>query len=139
MNTLVGFNIHRGCLALAARPQERDCPTSTWRMSRALILKASTIPTISAFSGAAAFGVELIVLGPHAATLCIERPSEHPWRPLFKFRSSRQEWPHVIATLRGVGFTVVPSRRIRPRNCATALPSHASRTALCSLAPKAMG
>jgi tRNA G18 (ribose-2'-O)-methylase SpoU len=44
MNEIVGFNIHRGCLALAERPPRRSLD--------------------EIFRSAAAFGVEAVVLGP---------------------------------------------------------------------------
>jgi tRNA G18 (ribose-2'-O)-methylase SpoU len=67
MNTLVGFNIHRGCLALAERPA--PCvldDVSLAALSRVLVLEGVSNPDNvgGLFRNAAAFGVDLVLLGP---------------------------------------------------------------------------
>lgn len=67
MNGLVGFNIHRGCLALARRP-----PTA--RLTPAMPASARSVVVLEGVNNpdnlggiarsAAAFGVDLMVLGP---------------------------------------------------------------------------
>ena len=67
MNGLAGFNIHRGCLALVRRP---DTPTldriAAGPLSRVLVLEGVNNPDNigGLFRSAAAFGIELVVLGP---------------------------------------------------------------------------
>ena len=134
MDTLVGFNIHRGCLALAARPDERELSTDDLSdVSRVLILEGVNNPDNigGIFRSAAAFGVDLVVLGPHcgdplyrkavrtsmAATLQVPFVSAGPW-------------PDAIATLRGAGFDVVA---LTPHSFAqplATLPSPTPRIAL---------
>ena len=115
MNAIAGFNIHRGCLALARR--EKVAASTAVEaltlpigpLSRVLVLEGVNNPDNvgGLFRTAAAFGVELVVLGPScgdplyrkairtsmAATLVV--PFVHA--PL---------WPDAIADLRTDGFTV---------------------------------
>ncbi len=67
MNEIVGFNIHRGCLALAERPPRQtlnQLPIGS--LSRVLVLEGVNNPDNvgGLFRSAAAFGVEAVVLGP---------------------------------------------------------------------------
>ncbi len=67
MNALVGFDIHRGCLALAARP----APVSLEQLPLAIMRRVLVLEGVSnpdniggLFRNAAAFGVDGVVLGP---------------------------------------------------------------------------
>ena len=111
MNDIAGFNIHRGCLALVRRP---STPTldriAAGPLSRVLVLEGVNNPDNvgGLFRSAAAFGVDLVVLGPNtgdplyrkavrtsmAATLIV---------PFVK----APQWPGAITDLRTDGFTVV--------------------------------
>jgi tRNA G18 (ribose-2'-O)-methylase SpoU len=67
MNEVAGFNIHRGCLALAERPAARaltDIPLHT--VQRLVVLENVNNPDNvgGIFRSAAAFGVDAVVLGP---------------------------------------------------------------------------
>lgn len=67
MNEIVGFNIHRGCLALAERPPVptlTDLPLD--RITRLLILEGVNNPDNvgGLFRSSAAFGVDVVILGP---------------------------------------------------------------------------
>jgi tRNA G18 (ribose-2'-O)-methylase SpoU len=121
MNGLAGFNIHRGCLALVRRP-----PTPTLDrvvagpLSRVLLLEGVNNPDNvgGLFRSAAAFGIELVVLGPDSGD------------PLYRkaIRTSMgatlslpfvlaPQWPGAIRDLRTDGFTVValtPNRAAAP-------------------------
>ena len=111
MNGLAGFNIHRGCLALVRRP---DTPTldriAAGPLSRVLVLEGVNNPDNigGLFRSAAAFGIELVVLGPDSGD------------PLYRkaIRTSigatlampfvqAPQWPGAIRDLRLDGFTVV--------------------------------
>lgn len=111
MNAVVGFNIHRGCLALADRPAPRPWPPAdldAWR--RALVLEGVNNPDNvgGLFRAAAALGAAGVVLGPHcgdplyrkairtsmAATLSL--PFITPF-----------DWPWALQDLRRAGLAVV--------------------------------
>jgi tRNA G18 (ribose-2'-O)-methylase SpoU len=121
MTGLAGFNIHRGCLAigrrLAASTLDRII---TGPLGRVLVLEGVNNPDNvgGLFRSAAAFGVELIVLGPDCGD------------PLYRkaIRTSMaaslvvpfvqvQQWPGAIRDLRADGFTVIaltPDRAVAP-------------------------
>jgi len=66
MNGLVGFNIHRGCLALGERPDPRRWPALVSAARRLVVLErvANADNVGSIFRNAAAFGVDAVLLGP---------------------------------------------------------------------------
>jgi tRNA G18 (ribose-2'-O)-methylase SpoU len=111
MNGVVGFNIHRGCLALADRPTPRvlaDTDLETRR--RLLVLEGVNNPDNvgGLFRAGAALGAELVLLGRDcgdplyrkavrtsmAATLCL------PYR-------TATPWPDALAAVRRAGLSVV--------------------------------
>lgn len=111
MNGLAGFNIHRGCLALVKRPATPTLDRiAAGPLFRVLVLEGVNNPDNvgGLFRSAAAFGIELVVLGPNcgdplyrkavrtsmAATLAV---------PFVK----APQWPGAITDLRTDGFTVV--------------------------------
>jgi tRNA G18 (ribose-2'-O)-methylase SpoU len=111
MDGIVGFNIHRGCLAIAERPLERQLgDISLVGHTRLVVLEGVNNPDNvgGIFRSAAAFGVDLIVLGPAcgdplyrkavrtsmAATLDVPYASSGPW-------------PAALDALRAAGFRVL--------------------------------
>jgi len=111
MNQLVGFNIHRGCLALARRPPEAILDAGNLiGLSRLVVLEGVNNPDNvgGIFRSAAAFGVELVVLGPECGD------------PLYRkaVRTSMAaslavpfvvaaDWPATLTTLHDQGFQVM--------------------------------
>jgi tRNA G18 (ribose-2'-O)-methylase SpoU len=96
MDRIVGFNIHRGCLALARRPEVPVLTQQTVATaSRVLVLEGVNNPDNvgGIFRSAAAFGVDIVVLGPGcgdpfyrkairtsmAATLDVPYVESGPW------------------------------------------------------------
>lgn len=70
MDDLVGFNMHRGCLALARRPAQRVLtPETLDEVRRVIVLEGVNNPDNvgGIFRSAAALGAELVVLGPACA------------------------------------------------------------------------
>jgi len=133
MNAIAGFNIHRGCLALAHRPPvEASTPLglsiATGHLSRVLVLEGVNNPDNvgGLFRTAAAFGVELVVLGPSCGD------------PLYRkaIRTSMAstlvvpfvlapQWPGALSDLVADGFSVAA---LTPRHDALPLrdlPRHA--------------
>lgn len=111
MNAIAGFNIHRGCLALAERPAQATLETLPLdRLARVVVMEGVNNPDNvgGIFRSAAAFGVEAVVLGPAsgdplyrkavrtsmAATLAIPFVDAGPW-------------PDAIHTLRAHGLRVL--------------------------------
>ena len=67
MDQIVGFNIHRGCLALAERPVRNVLNAEALtNAARIVVLEGVNNPDNvgGIFRSAAAFGVDLVVLGP---------------------------------------------------------------------------
>jgi len=111
MNGVVGFNIHRGCLGLAARPVAAPAEAHPWTTCRRVVVAegVNNPDNIgSLFRNAAALGAEVIVLGPGcadplyrkairtsmAATLSL------PW-------VVASAWPDALDVLRAAGLAVV--------------------------------
>jgi tRNA G18 (ribose-2'-O)-methylase SpoU len=111
MNEVAGFNIHRGCLALAERPKPRlltDLPLDDVR--RVVVLEGVNNPDNvgGIFRSAAAFDVDAVVLGPAcsdplyrksvrtsmAATLAVPFVDAGPW-------------PDALGVLRAHGLHVI--------------------------------
>ena len=133
MNELVGFNIHRGCLALARRPASTPFdPATLIGLSRIVVLEGVNNPDNigGIFRSAAAFDAQLVVVGPDCGD------------PLYRkaVRTSMAatlavpfvvttNWPAPLDLLRGAGFQVIA---LTPAS--SALPIHdvesAGRTAL---------
>ena len=111
MNAIAGFDIHRGCLALAARPPARTLDRALAEQARrVLILEGVNNPDNvgGLFRSAEAFGVDLVVLGPGCGD------------PLYRkaIRTSMAStlavpfveagaWPEAITMLRGARFQVI--------------------------------
>jgi len=111
MNGLAGFNIHRGCLALVKRPTSPTLDRIVaGPMARVLVLEGVNNPDNvgGLFRSAAAFGIDLVVMGPDCGD------------PLYRkaVRTSMAaslsvpfvlapQWPGAIRDLRADGFTVV--------------------------------
>jgi tRNA G18 (ribose-2'-O)-methylase SpoU len=111
MDGIVGVNIHRGCLAIAERPVEKRLDAvSLSECTRLVVLEGVNNPDNvgGIFRSAAAFAVDLIVLGPAcgdplyrkavrtsmAATLDVPYVNSGPW-------------PAALEALRAAGFRVL--------------------------------
>lgn len=111
MNGVVGFNIHRGCLGLAARPAAQPFEAQPWAACRRVVVAEGVNNPDnvgSLFRNAAALGAEAVVLGPGcadplyrkairtsmAATLSL------PW-------VVAPAWPGALDVLRAAGLAVV--------------------------------
>jgi tRNA G18 (ribose-2'-O)-methylase SpoU len=111
MNGVAGFNIHRGCLALVRRPPTPTLDRITaGPLSRVLVLEGVNNPDNvgGLFRSAAAFGIELVVLGPNSGDPLYRKAIRTSMGAtlLLPFASAPQ-WPSAIGDLRADGFTVV--------------------------------
>ena len=121
MNNLAGFNIHRGCLALAHRPHTATLDRiAAGPLSRVLVLEGVNNPDNvgGLFRSAAAFGVELVVLGPDCGDPLYRKAIRTSMAAslVVPFVHAAQ-WPGAIRDLRADGFTVValtPNRAVAP-------------------------
>jgi hypothetical protein len=103
VNDIAGFNIHRGCSRWpsARRRDSRGArPTGVSRMPCGV----DNPDNVGGIFRAAAFSVELVVLGPNAATCA--RPCARRWRPRCRSLRAglRRPRPHGHAT---AGFDVI--------------------------------
>ncbi len=137
MNAIAGFNIHRGCLALAHRRQVEATPSlglpvldriASGPLSRVLMMEGVSNPDNvgGLFRTAAAFGVELVVLGPSCGDPLYRKAIRTSMAAslVVPFVTAPQ-WPGAIADLKAGGFTVAA---LTPRHDALPLrdlPRHA--------------
>ena len=132
MNEIAGFNIHRGCLALAHRAPVSGLPDldriATGPLSRVLVMEGVSNPDNvgGLFRTAAAFGVDLVVLGPSCGDPLYRKAIRTSMAAtlVVPFVTAPQ-WPGAIDDLRTDGFTVAA---LTPRHEALPLrdlPRHA--------------
>lgn len=121
MNEIAGFNIHRGCLALARRGETATLDrTTAGPLGRILVLEGVNNPDNvgGLFRSAAAFGVELVVLGPGCGDPLYRKAIRTSMAAslMVPFVQAPQ-WPGAIRDLRADGFTVIaltPNRAVAP-------------------------
>jgi tRNA G18 (ribose-2'-O)-methylase SpoU len=111
MNDIAGFNIHRGCLALVKRPV---IPTldviADGPLSRVLVLEGVNNPDNvgGLFRSAAAFDIELVVLGPNCGDPLYRKAVRTSMGASLSVPFAyATQWPGAIADLRADGFGVV--------------------------------
>jgi tRNA G18 (ribose-2'-O)-methylase SpoU len=111
MNGIAGFNIHRGCLALVTRPATTTLDrTAAGPLSRILVLEGVNNPDNvgGLFRTAAAFGIDLVVLGPNCGDPLYRKAVRTSMGATLAVRFvTARHWPGAIADLRADGFTVV--------------------------------
>ena len=114
MNAIAGFNIHRGCLALAHRQKVAATPSlglpiGTGHLSRVLVMEGVNNPDNvgGLFRTAAAFGVELVVLGPSCGDPLYRKAIRTSMAATLAVPFvTAPQWPGAIADLKTDGFTV---------------------------------
>jgi tRNA G18 (ribose-2'-O)-methylase SpoU len=111
MRAITGFNIHRGCLALAERPASlvlsREHLTDARRV---LVLEGVNNPDNvgGLFRSAAAFNVDLVVLGPACSDPLYRKAIRTSMAAALRVPFvTAGDWPAAIDTLRTNGFVVV--------------------------------
>ncbi len=111
MNAVVGFNIHRGCLALAERPVPATLASlDLTRVDRLLVVEGVNNPDNvgGLFRNAAALGCAAVVLGPacgdplyrKAIRTSMAAVLTLPW-------VEAGAWPDALTRIREAGMTVV--------------------------------
>jgi tRNA G18 (ribose-2'-O)-methylase SpoU len=110
MNTINGFNMHRGCLALGERPSPLDWREIASRARRLAVLEAiGNVDNIgSLFRNAAAFGADAILLGPSCADPFYRKAIRTAMGAVFSIPfATVDEWPGGLAALRTRGYATV--------------------------------
>jgi tRNA G18 (ribose-2'-O)-methylase SpoU len=111
MNKIAGFNIHRGCLALVARPATITLDRiAAGPLTRVLVLEGVNNPDNvgGLFRSAAAFGIELVVLGPNCGDPLYRKAVRTSMGATLSVPYVKApQWPGAIGDLRADGFTVV--------------------------------
>lgn len=111
MNAVVGFNIHRGCLAIAERPAPATLDAlDLTACARLLVLEGVNNPDNvgGLFRNAAALGVSAVVLGPHcgdplyrkAVRTSMAAVLSLPW-------VDAGAWPDALTRLHEAGLSIV--------------------------------
>jgi tRNA G18 (ribose-2'-O)-methylase SpoU len=135
MNAVAGFNIHRGCLALARRPAVPRWEDLAAHASRLVILEGvgDADNVGSTFRCAAAFGVGGVLLGPRCADPLYRKAIRTSMAATLSVPFAMAEpWPDVLTALQFRGWHVVgltPAAHQQPLWGAGAGASH-RRTAL---------
>ena len=111
LNDIVGFNIHRGCLALGERPPMRTLPELLGTdPSRLVVLESvSNADNIGGiFRSAAALGGDGVVMGPHCCDPLYRKAIRTSiGASLFVPFGRADSWPEGIDVLRAGGYRVV--------------------------------
>ncbi len=122
MDTITGFNIHRGCLAIGERP-----PLPSWQSlahdARLLVVlehvsNADNVGGI--FRNAAAFGVDAVLLGPSCTDPLYRKAIRTSMGGALRIPFALMEdWPADLQRLKAQGTTLIaltPSAEGRPVN-----------------------
>jgi tRNA G18 (ribose-2'-O)-methylase SpoU len=109
LSGIVGFNHHRGCLALAERPPDREPADISARGSLLLVLEGVTDADNvgSAFRNAAAFGASGVLLSACCDPLYRKALRTSMGSVLQMPYARSRNWPHDLERLKAEGFTVV--------------------------------
>ena len=121
MNEIAGFNIHRGCLALVRRSQTTTLDRiAAGPLARILVLEGVSNPDNvgGLFRSAAAFDIEMVVLGPRCGDPLYRKAIRTSMAATLSVPYvTAPQWPGAIRDLRNDGFTVValtPNRMAAP-------------------------
>ena len=121
MNVIAGFNIHRGCLALVRRPPLTTLDRiAAGPLARILVLEGVSNPDNvgGLFRSAAAFDIDLVVLGPRCGDPLYRKAIRTSMAATLSVPYAKApQWPGAIRDLRNDGFTVValtPNRAAAP-------------------------
>jgi tRNA G18 (ribose-2'-O)-methylase SpoU len=108
--SIVGFKLHRGCLALAARPADRAPADVVNGADLILALEGVTDADNvgSAFRNAAAFGAGAVLLNPACCDPLYRKAIRTSMGSVLQVPYARMSaWPAELSMLRAQGFTVV--------------------------------
>jgi tRNA G18 (ribose-2'-O)-methylase SpoU len=108
--SIVGFNLHRGCLALASRPPDRD-PTGVMAHGDVVLVLEDVADADnigSAFRNAAAFGAGGVLLSPACCDPLYRKAIRTSMGGVFDMPYARlRDWPKDLWELKHRGFALV--------------------------------
>jgi tRNA G18 (ribose-2'-O)-methylase SpoU len=124
---VTGFNLHRGCLALAHRPDERLAEDIVDASDLIVVLEgvtdASNVGAV--FRNAAAFGAGAVLLSPTCCDPLYRKSIRTSMGSVLTVPYARVgQWPGGLAGLKSLGFTVVA---LTPRDSAIDLRTFANQ------------
>ncbi len=121
---ITGFNLHRGCLALAERPDVRAFEEVMRAADRLLVLEAvaDADNVGSAFRNAASFGASVLLSDACCDPLYRKAIRTSMGSTLRTPYARLADWPRDLATLKSEGFTLIA---LTPRADAIDLPTWA--------------
>src|SRR5580765_8280722 len=135
---VTGFNIHRGCLALAERPTEKS-PAEALKGARLVVVLedvANADNVGGVFRNAAAFGADAVLLSPSSCDPLYRKAIRTSMAatlgvPFATLDDGSGAWPAALAGLRRRGFRLVA---LTPREPAQDLEEFARHAAPARLA-----
>ena len=107
---ITGFNLHRGCLALATRPPDRRAVDLAQGPGLLLVLEGVTDADNvgSAFRNAAAFGAAGVILSPTCCDPLYRKAIRTSMGAVLRVPFARLEhWPGDLAWLKASGWTLI--------------------------------
>jgi tRNA G18 (ribose-2'-O)-methylase SpoU len=111
MNGIAGFNIHRGCLALAERPASATLADLALENARlVVVLEGVNNPDNvgGIFRSASAFAADAVILGPSCSDPFYRKSIRTSMAATLDVPFAEAgAWPQAIADLRTRGFTVL--------------------------------
>ncbi len=124
---ITGFDLHRGCLAIARRPAERDAWEIIDRSDLILVLEGVADPDNvgSVFRNAHAFGAGAVLLSPTCCDPLYRKAVRTSVGSVLRVPYARLDnWPAHLEALKAKGFTLIA---LTPRNSASDLASYSRR------------
>lgn len=123
MSEVVGFEIHRGCLALAERPPLQTLSAVDLTTSRRIVVMEGVNNPDNVggiFRSAAAFGADYVVLGPHCGDPLYRKAIRTSMGASLQVPFlAGGAWPRALEDLRASGFRVLaltPAAEALPLN-----------------------
>ena len=132
---ITGFNIHRGCLALAERPGPASARNVLDAAHRVIVLEGVTNADNvgGVFRNAAAFGVDAVLLSPTCCDPLYRKAIRTSMGATLRVPFARlAEWPGSLALIKDRGFEIVALTPREPAEDLGAFVAHqvSSRIAL---------
>ncbi len=127
---IAGFNIHRGCLALAERPPDATVDDLLCHSRRLVVLEgvANADNVGGVFRNAAAFGVDAVLLSPSCCDPLYRKAVRTSMGATFLVPFARTgDWPGALRAVRERGMVVVA---LTPREPSQTLDAFVAGTTL---------